>query len=120
MIPLGEDERDALAKYASFEITLDQLRERLRSGLEFDFDGPQRTLTDHFEIPKVGVRIGRWHLENALDKRRRGEVTERELADWASMLVMNGVYDWRGPDEDEIADWLHDLSYLPGESDPST
>lgn len=89
----------------------------MRGAMELDLDCEQRTLTEHFEIPKPGIRVERHHIENALDKKRRGEITEKELSEWAAVLVMNHAYDWQGPNEDEIADWLHDLSYLPGESE---
>jgi hypothetical protein len=92
-----------------------ELRQRLRGAVELDFYGEHRTLTEHFEIPEPGVRIEREHIENALDKRRRGEITGKELADWAAILVMIHAYDWQGSEEGEIADWLHDLSYLPSE-----
>jgi hypothetical protein len=118
LTPLTADHRRALEQFANLDITIEELRRRLGDGMSFDFDGrAKRTLTDHFETAKPGVRVGRQHIENALNKRNLGDITEKELADWASMLVMNNAYDWQGPDEHEIANWLHDLSYLSGEKE---
>ena len=114
---LTSEQRKALEQFAALEITMEELRQRLSGAVELDFDGERRTVTEHFDIPEPGVRIERRHIENALDKKRRGQITEKELSDWAAVLLMIHAYDWQGKDEDEIADWLHDLSYLPGESE---
>src|SRR6185436_10143755 len=100
---------EALAQFAALQITMSELCSRMGAALEIDFGGQHRTLTERFALPEPGIRIEKRHIENALDKRRHGEMTERELSDWASMLVMIHAYDWQGEDEDEIADWLHDL-----------
>jgi hypothetical protein len=47
-----------------------------------------------------------------MDRHARGEITTEQLSDWAAMLLANPSYDWEGPDEDEIADWLNDISLL--------
>jgi hypothetical protein len=72
----------------------------------------QRRLTSHFLLPQPGVRVELWHIRNAMGKHERGEITARELSDWAAMLLLNDAYDWEGPDEDEIAEWLNDISFL--------
>lgn len=70
----------------------------------------ERRLTSYFLLPEPGVRIERWHIENALNKLRRREITEQQLSDWAAMLLLNEAYDWEGPDEDFIADQLNELA----------
>jgi hypothetical protein len=104
-----------MEQFATLAITIEELRQRMRGAMEFDFDGEQRTLAEHFEIPKPGILIKKRHIENALDEKRHGEITEKELSDWAAVLVMNHAYDWGGPDEEEIAGWLNDLSFLQSE-----
>jgi hypothetical protein len=74
--------------------------------MKFDFRPEHRWLEPYFDPPDPPIRIDKQHINNALDKKRRGEVTEQELADWASMLQLNEAYDWEGEDEDEIAEWL--------------
>jgi len=72
----------------------------------------ERRLTSYFLLPQPGVHIELSHIRNAMSKHERGEITTQELADWASMLLLNEAYDWEGPDEDGIAEWLNDLSFL--------
>jgi hypothetical protein len=72
----------------------------------------ERRLTSYFLLPQPGVRIELWHIQNAMAKHERGETSTPELAEWASMLLLNEAYDWEGPDEDDIADWLHEISSL--------
>ena len=54
---------------------------------------------------RVEVHPGRYRH---IDKQARGEMTTQQLADWATMLLLNGAYRW--DDEDAIAEWLHDIS----------
>ena len=72
----------------------------------------ERRLTSYFLLPQPGVRIELWHIRNAMGKQERGEISTRQLSDWAAMLLLNEAYDWEGPDEDEIAEWLNDISFL--------
>ena len=111
---LTRDQIKALQEFAALEIPIQQLRERLNGAVELNFDGEHRVVSEHFEIRSPGVRIERSHIDNALDKVRRREITERQLAEWAAVLVMIHAYDWQGSDEDELSDWLTDLSHLPG------
>ena len=131
---LTEDERETLAQFARLEISLQELKNRLAGMLEIDFRHvevpgieetsrftteqviePQqpmaeRKLTSYFLLPQPGIRIEKWHIKNALDKHSREEITDNELGDWATMLLLNEAYDWEGPDEDEIAEMLNELS----------
>jgi hypothetical protein len=115
LVSLTPDQHKALEQFVALKLTLGELRQRLRGAVEIDFEGDRREVTEHFEIPNLGIRVEKRHIENALDEKRRGQLTEKELSDWAAVLVMIHAYDWQGNQEDEIAGWLHDLSYLPGE-----
>jgi len=112
MSQLTRKQRKALERYASTEISIEELRESLQGVLEFDFKDQERRLTTHYGTPEPGVRIEMRHIRNAMDRHARGDLTTEELADWAAMLLLNDAYDWEGPDEDEIADLLNDLSTL--------
>ena len=37
------------------------------------------------------------HIRAAMEKQARGEISTEELADWATMLLLNQAYDWEGP-----------------------
>jgi hypothetical protein len=117
LIPLTPDQVEALMQFGMLEITLDDLRQRTRGAMEVDFDGDRRSITEHFEIPKPLIQITKKHIETALNKRRCGEITENQLSDWASVLVMTHAYDWEGPEMDEIGEWLHDLCHLVDRSE---
>jgi len=39
-----------------------------------------------------------------------GAFTSNDLMQWATMILLNDAYDWEGPNEDEVAERLHELS----------
>ncbi len=109
---LTPGERRALQQFAHLEITLGDLRQSLRNVLEFDFTESERKLSSHFLVPQPGIRIDQSDIRRAMEKHRREEISTDQLADWATMLLLNEAYDWEGPDEEDIATWLHDISAL--------
>jgi hypothetical protein len=82
--------------------------------MKFDFDADahdgKRWLENNFIAPEPGVLITKWHIENALTKKRNREITDERLIEWATMLLMNHGYDFDEKDEDLIAEWLNDIS----------
>jgi hypothetical protein len=112
MSNLTKKQRKALQGFAEGKISLQELRERLTGVLEFDFKNHERKLTSHYGTPEPGVRIELKHIRAAMDKHARGEITTEQLADWATMLLLNDAYDWGGPEEEQIAEWLNDMSML--------
>jgi len=123
MSSLTRKQRRALEEFAELKISIDELRERLQGVLEFDFRDQERKLTSHYGTPVPGVRIELETIQAAMDKHARGEISTEQLADWATMLLLNDAYDWEGPKEEQIADWLNDISMLTlkskAEADPS-
>lgn len=113
MSSLTKKQRRALEEYAQLKITLEELKERLAGVLDFNFKDHERKLETHYGgTPMPGVRIERKHIQSAMDKHARGELSTEQLADWATMLLLNDAYDWEGPEEEEIAAWLNDISML--------
>ena len=110
--PLTRRELAALGKFGRLEITLEDLRQVLEEVLQFDFKGSERRLSSHFLVPSPGVRIEQEHVRRAMDKHAREEISTNQLADWATMLLLNDAYDWEGPDEEKIATWLNEISML--------
>jgi hypothetical protein len=55
--------------------------------------------------PDRAVRITRQHMEILLEKRRKGEISERQMVDWGTMVTANDCYFWERGDE-ELADWI--------------
>ena len=104
------EERETLARFAELEIPLEEVRLRLGGMLDINFGPTERRLTSHFLLPEPGIRIEMKHIRKALSKHWKGELTDQELNDWATMLLLNEAYEWSGPDEDEIAEMLNELS----------
>ncbi len=72
------------------------------------------TASAWFRVPEPGIVITREHIANALERRRFDLVSERDLAEWATILLANDAYILDPGDEDLIADWLNDISALLG------
>ncbi len=116
--PLTDEQLDALRRFALFEVSLGEMRRSLTGVFEFDFGQTQetattslpRTATGHFRIPEPGIVITREHISNALERKRFGLISERDLVYWATILLLNDAYVWDPADEDLIADWLNDIS----------
>jgi len=70
----------------------------------------RRTAHNRFPIPEPGLVITREHISNALERRRFGLVSERDLVQWATILLLNDAYVFDAGDEDLIAEWLNDIS----------
>jgi hypothetical protein len=114
---LTAEEREFLAKFARLEVSMEQLCEHLHGMLEVNFGPTERRLISYFLLPEPGVRVTKDDIRCVLDKQWKGEISERELSEWASMLMLNEAYDWSGPDEDEIADTLNELSMTAHEDE---
>jgi hypothetical protein len=65
---------------------------------------------------RAGIILTKQHIENALNRKRLGIVSERELVLWATMVLLNDAYEIDSADEDLIAEWLNDISF---ELDPA-
>jgi hypothetical protein len=105
-------QRRALEEYAQLRINIEELRERLGSVLDFSFSPDERRLSTYHGLPKPAIRIELAHIRSAMDKHLREDISTKELSDWAAMLLMNDAYDWEGPDEEQIAEWLNEIALL--------
>lgn len=112
MNSLTKKQRCALEDYAQLRISLEELKEHMTGVLDFNFNDHERRLETRYGTPEPGVRIARAHIKAAMDKHEHGELSTEQLSDWATMLLLNAAYDWDGPDQEEIAAWLNDMSML--------
>jgi hypothetical protein len=112
MCSLTPDQIRALDEYAQLKLSLEDLRQRLVDVLEFDFGEDGRTLRSYFGTPEPGVRVGLSHVRAAMQKHAEGQITTAQLSDWATMLLLNDAYVWDGPDQDQMSEWLNDISAL--------
>ena len=104
------EQLDALRRFAAFETRLVDLRRSLGDLFECDLASEHRTVETHFRVPEPGIVITRKHIAGALEQKRRGTITERDLVHWATILLMNDAYVLDPGDQDMIADWLNDIS----------
>ena len=104
----------ALRSFAGGRITTDGLRSRLLVGLGLRKSARTRKALPWFGVrsvcPPRAVRVTRRHLERALTRTREKGITERELANWATMSLVNDVFYWAGKDADLIGEWISGLS----------
>src|SRR5271157_1513123 len=114
---LTDEQLDVLRRFALFEAGVEELRRSLAGVSEFEFEpkksiiiaSPQEpVVTGHFRIPEPGIVITREHISNALERKRFGLISEKDLVHWATILLLNDAYVWDPSDEDLIAEWLND------------
>jgi hypothetical protein len=105
---------DVLRRYALFEASIAEVREALAGALDFDLRHARRTASTLFRVPEPGIVITRDHISNALERRRFELITERDLVEWATILLSNDAYILDPGEEDLIADWLNDISVTLG------
>jgi hypothetical protein len=108
--PLTDTQLDMLRRFAMFEVGLEELRIALAGVFDVDFSNAGHTAHTHFRVPEPGIVITREHIANALERRRFDLISERDLADWATVLLANDAYVLDPADEDLIAEWLNDIS----------
>lgn len=117
--PLTDEQLDIMRRFSRFEIGVADMRRSLNGIFDFVFDPKQRTGEDHvprrsvtgrFRLPEPGIIITREHIANALELKRFDLITERDLVEWATILLMNDAYVLDPGDEDLIAEWLNDIS----------
>ncbi|HZB87884.1 MAG TPA: hypothetical protein VE291_04435 [Terracidiphilus sp.] len=106
---LTAEQLDLLRRYALFEATLDELRKALAGVWSIEFSPTHRTASTHFRVPEPGIVLTREHIANALERRRFDLISERDLAEWATVLLANDAYALDPANEDLIADWLNDI-----------
>ena len=116
---LTNEQLDTLRRFAMLQIGIPEMLGSLAGIFEIDFQSRQqpesdlvqrRTASGHFRMPEPGIVITRAHIANALDLKRDGLVSERDLVHWATILLQNDAYVLDPGDEDLIAEWLNDIS----------
>lgn len=108
---LTPEQLQVLRRFASLEVGVEEVRQALAGVFEFDLEPGRRTASVHFRVPEPGIAITRGHISKALEQKRLGLISERELVYWATMLLLNDAYLPDPEDEDFVAEWLNDISY---------
>jgi hypothetical protein len=108
---LTPDQLQVLRRFAALENDVEDVRRSLEGVFDFDLEPERRTASVRFRVPEPGIVITRNHISKALDQKRLGLISERELVYWATMLLLNDAYQPDPNDEDFVAQWLNDISY---------
>ena len=108
---LTNEQLGVLRRFASLEASVEDVQRSLSGVFEFNLEPEQRTANVYFRVPEPGITITRDHISKALEQKRLGLISERELAYWATMLLLNDAYEPDPKDEDFVAEWLNDISY---------
>jgi hypothetical protein len=114
---LTRKERKALEQFARSEVSLAELQSSLGEMLDINFGKKERRLTSYFLLAQPGIHVEKKFIQTAMEKHARGEISTKQLADWATVIQLLDAYDWQGPEEDQIADWLNEISMLTLEAD---
>jgi len=118
--PLSDEQLDVLRRYALFEVGLEEMLHSMAGAFDFNFElkedaksgvTQRRSANNRFPIPEPGIVISREHISNALERKRFGLISERDLVYWATILLLNDAYVFDPGDEDLIAEWLNDISF---------
>lgn len=118
--PLSQEQLDVLRRYALFEVGVEEMLHAMAGAFDISFDlkeqngagvTQRRSANNRFPIPEPGIVITRDHISNALERKRFGLITERDLVYWATILLLNDAYVFDPGDEDLIAEWLNDISF---------
>ena len=107
---LTPEQLETLRRFALLQVGVEDVRRSLAGVFEFDLSPELRTAATKFRVPEPGVTITRDHVSRALEQKRLGLISERELVYWATMLLLNDAYELDPKDEDFLADWLNNIS----------
>ena len=115
--PLTDSQLDVLRRFTWLDASFVELRRTLAGVSEFHLELQpvggalqRRSASGRFRLPEPGIVITREHIANALERRRFDLISERDLAEWATILLINDAYVLDPADEDLIAEWLNDIS----------
>jgi len=108
---LHPDDIVVLERFALFELSIQELRQKVHEKLGSRFRDNKKMPWFGLNsfCPEPTVRITPQHVENLLAKRRRREISEVQLRDWATMIQINDCYYWERGD-DVVAEWVCRLS----------
>ena len=108
---LSSDQLAVLHRFLVFRAGTADIRGSLSGLFEFELDPERRTASSYFQLPEPGILVTRDHIANALERERQGDISQRELIDWATMLLLNDAYQPDPNDEEFVAEWLNRISY---------
>ncbi|HEV2396600.1 MAG TPA: hypothetical protein VGS27_06650 [Candidatus Sulfotelmatobacter sp.] len=56
-------------------------------------------------VPERSIQITRVHVDNVLRKRRSKQMSDQDLIDWGTMIVINDVFYWNWKDA-LLSEWI--------------
>jgi hypothetical protein len=102
----------SIEMFARWELCIEQLCAFVREarGQAFIHNENYRWVNLNQVCGERKIRITPWHVQNALQKRRERGISERDLIDWATMIIINDVFYWEAEDAAVVAGWINRLS----------
>lgn len=102
-----------IEEYACCELSLDELCANVRCAVRkrFIHNSHYRLVNLNQVCPNRAIRITPTHIEILFAKRKRGEITERQMVDWAHMIQINDAYFWCSEDSDVVGKWVNFLIF---------
>lgn len=102
-----------IESYARGELSLEELCCNVRNlmGKRFIHNERMRVVNLNQVCAERAVRITPQHLETLMSKRRRGEITEQAIVDWAHMVIVNDAYFWDTQDAHTVGRWVNSLFF---------
>jgi hypothetical protein len=104
------EQLEVLRRFTVFQASIGEVRRSLAGLFELDLEPERRVANSHFRVPEPGILVTRDHIANALEKEERGAISQRELVEWATMLLLNDAYQPDPKNEDFVAEWLNRIS----------
>jgi hypothetical protein len=97
--------------FASCDLSLSALHERVRDALGSAFrHNPNFAWVDLNQVcAEPSVRITPKHVQRALEKRRQDRISDQQLIDWATMILINHVFYWEPEHAQTVAGWVNAL-----------
>lgn len=106
---ITEQERVAFEQFLKLQLSLDELLLKLDGMLELDFLPTKRVLTSSLLPAEPPILVSHDDLEKAIFIWRNGQIDDRRLVRWATMILLNDCFLWDDED-DQLAESLHEIS----------
>src|SRR5579863_8961649 len=99
--------REILESFASGELSLESLHEELSEimGRPIRKNPMMRHFGLNGIVPERSIQITRANVDNVLRKRRSKQISDQDLVDWGTMIIINDVFYWNWKDS-LLSEWI--------------
>lgn len=108
----------ALEQFSWMEITPEELIQTLSGAISIRVSDKTIEAKNDTHPDEGNVKFTKRHIENALERKRKGEVSSESISKWARLILAISKYELDMNCEDDIAEWLHLLAFDVPASEP--